>query len=90
MLELTPLERFQLKFAVRRERILRKLRWKTILRSSAHRELVRRRLTGEMSPTDFAALRDAQRITPSNETLRRMAERRPASTSAYAGDDSWD
>ncbi len=90
MNELTPLERFQLKCAARRERLLRAIRWKTILRSSAHRELARRRLAGEMSASDYSALRAAQRITPRNESLRKMAENRPSSTSAYAGDDSWD
>jgi hypothetical protein len=90
MMELTPLERFQLKFAVRRERILRKIRWKKIFRSSAHRELARLRLAGKISPTDDKALRDAQRITPGIEVLRKMAEARPSSTSAYSGDESWD
>jgi hypothetical protein len=90
MMELTPLERFQLKCAARRERILRKIRWKRIVQSSVHRELVRRRLTGEMSPSDYTALRDAQRISPGNEVLRKMATSRPDSNSVFAGDDSWD
>jgi hypothetical protein len=90
MIELTPLERFQLKCAARRERLLRKIRWEKALRGSVHRELARRRLAGEIGNSDYFALRAAQRITPRNEFLRKMAEERPPSTSAYAGDDSWD
>ena len=90
MIELTPLELFRLKFVARRERLLRKIRWQKTLQGSVHRVLARRRLLGEVGTSDHDALRAAQRITPRNDSLRKMTEDRPASTSGSGGDDSRD
>jgi hypothetical protein len=89
MIELTPLERFQLKWTARRERILREIRRRKLIVRSALLEVVRRQLAEEIAD-DFVALKEAQRISPRNEQLRKMAENPLPSASTYAGDETWD
>jgi hypothetical protein len=89
MIELTPLERFQLKWTARRERLLRAIRRKKQLALRAQIKFVRRHLAEDIAG-DFAALKDAQRFSPRNEQLRKMAENPLPSASTYAGDESWD
>jgi hypothetical protein len=86
MIELTPLEQFQIRLTVRRESLLRAIRRKKQRIKMSARLMIARQGLAE----DMAALKEAQQISPRNEQLRKMVGKPLPSASAYVGDESWD